>query len=222
MELDLAHLAALAGWIYVIVFAVAALDAVIPVMPSESVVVTAAVLAARGDVSLPLVLVAAASGAAMGDAASFLLGRRVRARRLRSGATGELTGRTGKAVRWASGMLESHGTGTLVVSRFIPGGRTATTFTAGYVGMSTRAFGAGVGTGAVLWAGQAGAIGFAGGHLFGDNLLLGIAIGVASGMAVGVAIELVRSRLAARRAVLVQPTVLRPASAPRATVELAA
>src|SRR3954469_15720299 len=166
MELDPTQLAALAGWIYVIVFAVAFLDAVIPVMPSESVVVTASVLAARGDVSLPLVLVAAASGAAAGDAFSFVLGTRVRRRRaaaaLATGAAPELGGRAGKAVRWAEGLLQSHGHGTLIVARFIPGGRTATTFTAGFTGMRPRTFASGIGVGAVLWAGQAGLIGFAG------------------------------------------------------------
>ncbi|MCU1358214.1 MAG: DedA protein [Acidimicrobiales bacterium] len=218
MNLDLAHLAALSEWIYVMVFAVVALDAVLPVMPSESIVVTAGVLAARGDGSLPLVILAAAAGAVAGDGFSFLIGHRYRNRRLASAAAGKLTrgltGRTGKAVRWAEGMLEEHGPGTLIVSRFIPGGRTATTFTAGFVGMRARAFGASIVTGAILWAGQAGLIGFAGGHLFEDNLLLGIGLGVGSGMLVGVLIELVRHRLANRNAT--------PASSGGAVLDLTA
>ncbi|HEX2578167.1 MAG TPA: DedA family protein [Aquihabitans sp.] len=185
------QIAALAAWALVIVFAVAALDAVVPVVPSEGVIITASVLAARGDASITGIVLAAAAGALAGDVASYAIGRHVRTRR-----GGVLPGgRTGKAVTWARRMLEAHGPGTLIVARFVPGGRTAATFTAGFVGMRLRSYVASVGLGAVLWAGQASAIGFLGGRVFEDNLVLGIALGLGTGVAVGLVVELTRSRL---------------------------
>jgi membrane protein DedA with SNARE-associated domain len=192
MNLDLAHLSQLGGWIYVIVLVVVALDAILPVMPSESVVITGAVLAAAGDASLPLVILAGAAGALGGDLASFLIGRRYQARRVAAGVGGELGGRAGKAVRWAEGQLASHGPGTLLVCRFVPGGRTAATFTAGFVGMPAASFGATAAAGAAIWTLQSALIGFVGGQAFHDNLLLGVGLGVGLGVLVGLAVELVR------------------------------
>jgi membrane protein DedA with SNARE-associated domain len=205
MELGIDQIAALSGWLYLIVFAIAALDAVIPVMPSESIVITGAVLAAQGRTSIGGILLAAALGALAGDAASYALGRRVRTRK------GEIEpgGRTGKAFRWARRMLDEHGPGTLIVARFVPGGRTATTFTAGLTRMPVRPFVASIGAGAALWAGQAGAIGFLGGKIFQDDLAAGIALGLGSGVLVGLLVELARHRLSARPA----RAVVRPRSA---------
>ncbi|CAN5751160.1 DedA family protein [soil metagenome] len=200
MPTDLTQLAALGGLIYVLVFVVVALDALVPVMPSESIVVTAAVLAASGAVSLPLVLLAATVGALGGDAASFLLGRRSGRRRRAAGTAGRSTGRTAKAVRWAGQQLDAHGPGVLIVARFIPGGRTAATFTAGFTGMGARRFGATAAAGALLWAGQATIIGFAGGRAFEGNLVLGITLGVGSGIAVGLLVEVARHRFTGRAA----------------------
>ena len=54
---------ALAGspWAYALILAVAAVDAFLPVVPSEATVVTAGVFAAVGDLSLALVIAAASS-----------------------------------------------------------------------------------------------------------------------------------------------------------------
>ena len=50
-------------WTYAFLFAVSALDVIIPLVPSETLVVTAGVLASSGDMSLPLVIVCGALGA---------------------------------------------------------------------------------------------------------------------------------------------------------------
>ena len=44
------------GWAYAVVFALAVLDAIVPVVPSETAVITAGVVASSGDLSLPLVI----------------------------------------------------------------------------------------------------------------------------------------------------------------------
>jgi membrane protein DedA with SNARE-associated domain len=56
------------GWTYGIIFGVAALDAFFPVVPSETVVITAAVLASQGEgLRLELIIPCAAAGAVCGD-----------------------------------------------------------------------------------------------------------------------------------------------------------
>jgi len=61
-------------WIYMVLFAIAALDGVLPVVPSETSVLTAGVFAASGETSLPLVILAAALGAFAGDQVSYAFG----------------------------------------------------------------------------------------------------------------------------------------------------
>ena len=62
------HLVAEAsGWAYAVVFVFAFLDALLPVVPSETAVITAGVVAATGHLSLLLTLAAAACGAFAGD-----------------------------------------------------------------------------------------------------------------------------------------------------------
>jgi membrane protein DedA with SNARE-associated domain len=77
MDWILDSLDALAGspWAYALILAVAAVDAFLPVVPSEATVVTAGVFAAVGDLSLALVIAAGAAGALAGDTTSYAGGR---------------------------------------------------------------------------------------------------------------------------------------------------
>jgi membrane-associated protein len=115
---------------YLAVFGACALDAVLPIVPSEAVVISASVLATRGELSIWLIALAAAAGGFLGDTGSYVLGRT-------AGATAaRRLFRSPKAKRrltWAGETLARHGAAIIVVARFIPGGRTATTFTAGTV-----------------------------------------------------------------------------------------
>ena len=61
------------GWAYAIIFVLAFLDAMVPLVPSESSVITAGVVASTGDLSVPLVVLAAAAGAFAGDNTTYLL-----------------------------------------------------------------------------------------------------------------------------------------------------
>ena len=114
-------------WSYLVMVGVAALDAVVPVFPSETLAITGGVLAALGDLSLGLMIVSAAIGAFVGDSTAYALGRtlgtRARDRLLR----GE---RAQRALRWAERQLDERGWYLVLVARFVPGGRTVTTLTA--------------------------------------------------------------------------------------------
>ena len=66
----------------------------------------------------------------MGDNISFALGHFLGARVERRFFTGE---KSQKRLKWAQKTLDERGGYLIVVARFIPGGRTVTTFTAGFV-----------------------------------------------------------------------------------------
>lgn len=117
-------------WSYLIVFAIAMLDAFFPVVPSEATAIAAGVVAGTGGLAVELVILCAALGAFVGDNISFGIGHFVGERVERRFFAGE---KAQKRLDWARRMLDERGAYLIVVARFIPGGRTATTFTAGLV-----------------------------------------------------------------------------------------
>jgi membrane-associated protein len=166
-------------WAYAIVLGIAALDAVFPAVPSESLAITAGVLSGVGKLHVAPTIAAAAIGAFVGDTTSYVLGRTVgrRARgRLFRGKRAE------RALGWAERTLEERGGYLIVVARFIPGGRTATTFTAGMVRFPAWRFVGFAALAAVGWATYAVMLGYLGGRIFEQSPLL--ALGVALGIAV--------------------------------------
>lgn len=184
------------GWVYPLILAVAALDAVFPLVPSEATVVAAAALAGAGDLVLSLVLVAAAGGAVVGDNVAYVLGRAGR---------GPLVSRLLRSARWrgrvsrAEGMLRERSATIIVVSRFIPGGRTATMLSAGLVGLRWRRFAILDLAAGVLWAGYAGLIGLVGGKAFADQPLYALLLAFGLAAALTLLIESGRRLLSRRR-----------------------
>jgi membrane protein DedA with SNARE-associated domain len=173
------HLLADSPQAYVILFALAALDAVFPVAPSETGLILAGLLCVSGPhLSLTLVIVSAAAGAFLGDSSSYALGRFV-GRPLRSRF---LDGpRIRAALEWAAVQLERRGGMLIVVSRFVPGGRTATTLTAGLTHYPYGRFAGFDAVAAVAWALYGGLLGYLGGRMFHDKpwAALLVAFGIA-------------------------------------------
>lgn len=192
---DVAGLASLAAWAYLVVFALSALDAVFPVLPSESVVIVAAALATNGDLDPVALFAVAAAGALTGDLCSFGLGRLAR-RRWRDPE--EMSGRRARLLLWARKHLDRRGEQVIVTARFVPGGRTATTFSAGYLGLRSGRFARAALIGALLWAANGVALGYVGGQIS-ENPFVAMAGGLALGGVVSVAIHLVQRRRGAAR-----------------------
>jgi membrane-associated protein len=171
---------------YLILFALAALDAVFPVVPSETGLILAGILCVVGPhLSLSWVLAAAALGAFAGDNTSYALGRfvgRPVQRRFFGGERGR------KALDWARSQLDKRGGLLVVVGRFIPGGRTATTFTCGLTHFPWLRFAAFEAVAAVSWSLYGGLLGYFGGRMFHDQpwLALVVAFGIAGGITVAV------------------------------------
>jgi membrane-associated protein len=175
---------------YLILFAIAAGDAVFPAFPSESAAILAGVLAAvEPEILLSLAIAAAATGAFAGDSLSYALGRyggRPAQRRFFDGPYGR------RGVRWACGQLRRRGGLILVVARFVPGGRTGATFTSGLTGFRYERFALFTALAAILWALYAVLLGYFGGRVFHDRPLL--AVGIAFALAVGLALVVEAAR----------------------------
>lgn len=172
----LLDLATVSPWAHLAILAVTALDAVLPVLPSEATVISAGALAGSGELALGIVLAAAAVGAVVGDNGAYLLGRLLGPRVLR----GEKRSR-GRA--WAEEKLRARASALILVSRFLPGGRTATTMTAGLTRMRWTRFARLTSAAGLLWASYVVLLGFAGGATFEDRPYLGCALGLGLGLA---------------------------------------
>jgi membrane protein DedA with SNARE-associated domain len=176
---------------YLIVFVAAGTDVLFPLIPSETIVITASVLAAQGELLIWLIVPLVAVGAFLGDNLCYLLGRKIGdpvADRLFKGEKGQAR------LEWAEAALCRRGAILIGVGRFIPGGRTATTFAAGTLEMPYRQFAAADAFAACLWALYVSTLGYFGGETFKNSLWLPLAASLACAMAVGAAFEAWRRR----------------------------
>ena len=180
---------------YPVVFAAAGLDVLLPLVPSETIVIAASVLAAQGELLIWGIVPLVALGAFLGDNLCYLLGRMVGAPvadRLFSGEKEQAR------LLWAEEALRRRGAILIGVGRFIPGGRTVTTFAAGTLEMPYRQFVVADAFAAAIWALYVSMLGYLGGEAFQDSLWLPLAASFACAMAVGVAFE-ARRRVQRRR-----------------------
>ena len=170
-------------WTYPLLFGICAGDAVFPALPSETAMIVCGIQAARGQLSLEAVIAVGAAGAFVGDNTSYALGRYFGPPVVDRFFRGE---RAKARLDWARGYLKERGTYILVVARFIPGGRTATTFTSGLVHVRwLMRFVPYIFVAAILWAVYGALLGYLGGRLFRDHPLyaLLVAFGVAASVA---------------------------------------
>lgn len=186
-------------WVYAAVFLVCALDAFFPVVPSETSVIAAAAVAASGGAdgqSLTLIIAVAFAGALVGDHVSYALGTG-----LGRPATARVMRRDrGRAAReWAERLLRTRGGVIIVALRFIPGGRMATTFTAGVLRFPLGRFVAFDALAAASWATYSGLIGYWAGGVFRGNHLLAVTIGIGVSVVITAVVETVRFLVRRRR-----------------------
>jgi membrane-associated protein len=188
--MDLAERAMDSPWIFAALFAFAALDAFFPVVPSESLVITAGVFsAANGEPILVGIILSAAAGAFLGDHISYFIGRTAGERMMKRAKPGSK-----KAAAWARGhkLLEDRGGVILIVCRYIPGARTAITLTAGAVSYRLRSFSFFDGIAALSWGTYSALVGYIGGEAFEEDPWKGLALGLGIALSVTFAVEVIR------------------------------
>jgi membrane-associated protein len=152
----------LGPWTYALVAGMAFLETgafVGLIAPGETALVLGGVVAAHGEVSLPVMIAVAWSAAALGDLASFLLGRRLgRPFLLRRGPR---LGVTPARLRQVDGFLERHGGKAILIGRFVGLVRAVAPFTAGAAGMPLRRFVPYSLVGTAAWAATLTVVGYA-------------------------------------------------------------
>ncbi len=176
-------------WFYVIIFVIAVLDSVLPIVPSETLVIIGGVSAGLGNLWIPLVILVAAAGAFIGDNLSYFIGREASDWVMRRQT------RTEKGARRMASIVEQvHERGglLLITARFIPGGRTALTLSCGITKQPRRWFISWAAVAAVIWGNYAALLGFIGGKSFEDNHTLAFIIAFVSAFSITLVIELVR------------------------------
>lgn len=171
---SLANLVSDSPWTYALILGLAALDVLFPVVPSETAVILAGVLAGTGHLSIELVLISAAVGAFIGDNSGYWVGRTAGRSRV---AQRLLTGDRKAQVDKAQKQVEERGGYFIIVGRFVPGGRTVVVLACGLLKLRWARFMAFDAIAAVIWAAQASLAGYFGGRAFEDNPWLGLLVG---------------------------------------------
>ena len=176
-------------WFLLVILAIAFLDSVIPIVPSETAVILGGVAAGAGDQQLLLVIAAGAIGAFLGDNTAYLIGRRFSPwiQRRASGRP-----KTAKRLAWADDQIRKRGGLLLITARFIPGGRTALTLTSGITRQPHGWFAAWVALAAVIWATYAAVLGYIFGNRFKDNHTLAFLLAFGCALSITIIIEVVR------------------------------
>jgi membrane-associated protein len=175
-------------WTYAFIIAVAALDVIIPLLPSETSVILAGVLASSGDLVLIIVIAAAAIGAIIGDNIAYWIGH--------STSRGEdpwlVRGKRKQGLEWADRQLSERGGYLIVVGRFIPAGRTLVTLTCGVTHFPWRRFIRWDVVSGVLWATYAAGLGYLGGVTFEKQPWKGFIVAFAIAIGITGIVEVVR------------------------------
>ncbi|MCA2219331.1 DedA family protein [Jidongwangia harbinensis] len=177
---DLLTMMATPAWAYLAIFGFLAIDAMVPVVPIQAIMITSGALTVYGNLSLPLVIAVGALGMFAGDSIAFVLGRtagqsgnnhwlgvRLAALRSRFAPKHEdglpTTSRTRRAAARATRGLRRPGPLVLLLCRFVPGGRMAAGYHAGRSSYPIKFFVAYDGGAALAWATYGGLVGHIGG-----------------------------------------------------------
>jgi membrane protein DedA with SNARE-associated domain len=166
---------------YWAVLLVVAGDGVFPILPGETAIVAAAVLASEGSLSLPLVIAAGAAGAVIGDSTAYWIGR------AGGGPIKRWVTRFAGAERLeaAERMVRRQGAALVFVGRFLPGIRIAINLSCGAGQMAYPRFLFFDLLGGIVWASQAALLGYFAGKAFAGQLWVAFVVAFAVTLLVG-------------------------------------
>lgn len=179
-------------WLYLILFAVTVIDGFFPPVPSETVLVAAAAVAAStGEGNLLLLGAIAAIGAAIGDNIAFVIGRGLGTTRF----AWMRRPRVAAAFGYAQRALDRRSATLILGARYIPVGRVAVNMSAGALGFPWRRFLPLSLVAGLSWSILSLAIGMLAGAWIKDQPLLSAGLGIVIALAIGFVID----RIAAAR-----------------------
>ncbi len=174
-------LVAAPGVLYATILILLTIDAFIPVVPAQALMIGGGILSTTGHVELLLLVAAGALGAVSGDLLAFLLGRRLARRdadtpqRLARRKPRAITLRLNEAMR-------KHIFLAVLLCRFVPAGRMITAIYAGRHGVSTRRFVTYDVVAATLWASYGALLGHFGGEAIASSSWLPLVLVAAAAL----------------------------------------
>ena len=176
-------------WFLLVIFVIALLDSILPIVPGETLVIVGGVAAGQGTQALWLVIAAGAVGAFLGDNLAFLLGRRFSDR---VNAWADQSVKRRARLDAADRQIKIRGGMLLITARFIPGGRTILTVSSGLTGQPWPWFALWVATATTIWASYAALLGFFFGQTFEDNHTLAFWLAFGAALTITALVEVVR------------------------------
>jgi membrane-associated protein len=175
---------------YAIAVTIPALDAVFPVLPSETIIIALGVATADStDPRIALLVACSAVGAFLGDNLSYLIGGRFGPYAERRFFRGE---KGARRRAWAESSLERFGMRIIVGCRFVPGGRTAVTLCCGMLGYARRRFVIATAIAGLIWAVYSFFLGRLGGKAFENAPWAGFLLAFGVTIIVSGVIEVIR------------------------------
>lgn len=178
-------------WLLLVIVGLAVIDALLPAVPSEALIITAGVAAAAGTQNFVLVVAAATLGSFIGESTAYGIGRwfgpALRKRMTPGTARAETFTRVERILLTRGGLI-------LLTGRFIPAGRTVAAIAAGATDFPTGRFVAYSAPGAALSASYVAMLGFLGGAAFASDPLVALLFSLAVGTAITMVIGLARRR----------------------------
>jgi membrane-associated protein len=178
-------------WFVGVIFLIALLDSVIPVVPSETTVIIGGVAVATGEAPYPLLVViaAGAAGAFIGDNMAYSIGHHWSDAFQRRA---ERKPKFNAKLTWARTQIKERGGLLLITARFIPGGRTALTLASGITVQPRGWFVRWTFIAAIIWATYAAGLARLVGEPFKDDHTLAFWIAFGTALTINVIIEVVR------------------------------
>lgn len=174
-------------WFLPALFAIALLDAVFPVVPSETAVIMGGVAAGFGELPLWSVAAVAAMGAICGDVLAYQLGTSFGTLLQKRASPRWL-----ERVDWARAALRRRAGTFLVAARFVPGGRSAITITSGITRYPRVRFVSFIALAGLIWGSYGALLGYFFGRRFQDNHTLAFLLAFATAIAMVVVVEGIR------------------------------
>jgi membrane-associated protein len=183
-------------WFLLVILAIAFLDSVIPVVPSETCVIIGGVAAGVGTQNIFAVIAAGAIGAFLGDNCAYMIGLRASDWFRRRA---ERKPKFARKLDWAQSQIIQRGGLLLITARFIPGGRTALTLSSGITRQKRWWFIRWVALATVIWATYSALLGRIGGEAFENNHTKAFLLAFGLAIATNVLIEVARHQRKKRR-----------------------
>jgi len=178
-------------WFILVIFIIALLDSIVPIVPSETTVIIGGIAAGQGDQILLVVIVMGAVGAFFGDSIAYYLGSRFRPWVTRT--LGRKNGDGDEKMVKAADQIAKRGGLLLITARFIPGGRTLMTLSCGATQRPYKKWFLPWDILATsLWASYAAIIGYFFGDLFEDDHSTAFWLAFGTALSITGMIEIVR------------------------------